>query len=357
MDAAERWRVLRLHVEDQIPLAILARETGISTRTLQRWNQLYRAGGVASLDPHARIDKGVRRTSAETVAFIERLALSRPRPSLATLHRLAVADARARELRAPSYATVRQIVQALDPALVTLALEGPVSYRDKYELVFRRRAECPNQTWQSDHTELDILIVSADGKPDRPWLTTVMDDYSRAICGYMVFTGSPSALNTALALRQAIWRKADPSWAMCGIPDILHVDHGSDFISHHLERTAIALHIRIIHSTVGRPQGRGKIERFFGTINTELLSALPGHLGPGSRTPTPVLDLARLGELEMLTRQLVSGLEGAVMTAAQPGQARRVVIPGKQRLQLDLTGQRQLLEGGKAGGNGQRHAI
>lgn len=294
MDAAERWHVLRLHVEDQIPLAVPAREIGISARTLQRWHQFYRVGGVAALDPRARTDKGVRRTSAETVQLVERLALTRPRPSVATLHRLAVTDARAKELPAPSYGTVRQIVEALDPALVTLALEGPVSYRDKHELVFRCRAEHPNQTWQSDHTELDILIAGADGKPDRPWLTTVMDDYSRAICGYMVFTGAPSAINTALALRQAIWRKTDPAWAMCGIPDILHVDHGSDFISHHLERTAIALHVRIIHSTVGRPQGRGKIERFFGTINTELLSTLPGHLGPGSRTPQPVLDLAGL---------------------------------------------------------------
>lgn len=294
MDAAERWSVLRLYVEDQIPIAVLARESGISARTLHRWHQLYRDSGSAGLDPHPRADKGVRRTAPETVAFIERLALTRPRPALATLHRLAAANARQRELPAPSYATVRQIVRALDPALVTLALEGPVSYRDKHELVFRRRAERPNQTWQSDHTELDILIVGAGGKPDRPWLTTVMDDYSRAICGYMVFTGAPSALNTALALRQAIWPKTDPAWAMCGIPDILHVDHGSDFISHHLERTALALHVRIIHSTVGRPQGRGKIERFFGTVNTELLSTLPGHLGPGNRTPTPVLDLPGL---------------------------------------------------------------
>lgn len=294
MDAAGRWRVLRLHVEDQIPLATLAREAGIANRTLQRWNQLYRDGGIAALDPHPRADMGVRRTAVETVAFVERLALTRPRPSIATLHRLAVNDAQARKLSGPSYATVRQIVQALDPALVTLALEGPVSYRDKHELVFRRRADRPNQTWQSDHTELDILIVGADGKPDRPWLTTVMDDYSRAICGYMVFSGAPSAINTALALRQAIWPKTDPAWAMCGIPDVLHVDHGSDFISHHLERTAVALHVRMIHSTTGRPQGRGKIERFFGTINTELLSALPGHLGPGSRAPQPVLDLAGL---------------------------------------------------------------
>lgn len=78
---------------------------------------------------------------------------------------------------------------------------------------------------------------------------------------------------------------------MCGIPDVLHVDHGSDFTSHHLERTAVELHLRLIFSTVGRPQGRGKIERFFGTINTEVLQTLPGHLGPRNRSPQPVLDL------------------------------------------------------------------
>ncbi|PPF11450.1 transposase [Rathayibacter sp. AY1C9] len=296
MDGDERWRILRLHVEDQIPLAALARDIGIGLRTLQRWHQLYRESGVTALDPHQRSDAGVRRTPPELVAFIERLALSRPRPALTTLHRLASAEADHHGLSAPSYATVREIVQALDPALVTLALEGPAAYRDKHELVFRRRAERPNHMSQADHTELDILIMGTGGAPDLPWLTIVMDDYSRAICGYIVFAGAPSAMNTALALRQAIWRKPDPTWAMCGIPDVLHVDHGSDFTSHHLERTAIELRIRIIHSIVGRPQGRGKIERFFRTINTELLATLPGHLGPGSRSPHPVLDLAALDQ-------------------------------------------------------------
>jgi len=294
MDGQERWRILRLHVEDQVPLAALARDAGISERTLERWHCLYRRRGIDGLDPHPRADKGVRRTAPEAVAFIERLALTRPRPSLATLHRLTAGEAQQQGYPTPSYSTVRQIVLALDPALVTLALEGPTSYRDRHELVLRRRADRPNEIWQADHTQLDILVVGSDGKPDRPWLTTVMDDHSRAICGYTVFTGAPSALNTALALRQAIWRKTDPTWAMCGLPNILHVDHGSDFTSHHLERTAIALHIRIIHSAVGRPQGRGKIERFFGTLNTELLSTLPGHLGPGTRTPAPVLDLPAL---------------------------------------------------------------
>ena len=280
MSGEERWRILRLHVEDQIPLTALARETGIGLRTLQRWKQLYRDHGITALNPHPRADAGTRRTAGELVAFIERLALTRPRPALTTLHRLRSAERRVRGLAVPSYATVRDIVQSLDPALVTLALDGPAAYRDRHELVYRRRADRPNEIWQADHTELDILITSAaGGKPDRPWLTIVIDDHSRAICGYTVFTSAPSAMNTALALRQAIWRKTDPAWAMCGIPDVLHVDHGSDFTSHHLERTAIELRIRIIHSTVGRPQGRGKIERFFRTINTELLPTLPGHLG------------------------------------------------------------------------------
>ena len=294
INGLERWQVLRLHVEDHVPLAALARTSGISLRTLQRWHHLYKKDAIAGLELSSRRDRGSRRTDPRIVVFIEHLALTKPRPAIATLHRLAVIESARLEVASPSYTTVREIVTALDPAMVTLALAGPASYRDHYELVLRRRADHPNSTWQADHTELDILIVGLDGKPDRPWLTVIMDDYARAICGYTVFSGAPSAMNTALALRQAIWRKADPGWAMCGIPDVLHVDHGSDFTSHHLQRTAIDLHIRIIHSTVGRPQGRGKIERFFGTINTELLSTLPGHSAPGARTPTPGMDLTAL---------------------------------------------------------------
>src|SRR5690606_30265981 len=42
--------------------------------------------------------------------------------------------------------------------------------------------------------------------------------------------------------------------------------------------------------------GRGKSERFFRTLNTELLSALPGYLAPGMKTPKPSLDLPALDQ-------------------------------------------------------------
>lgn len=174
-------------------------------RALQRWHQLYRDGGGTAIDFHPRADAGTRSTAAETVTFVERLALTRPRPALATLHRLAVDEAERSGRSAPSYATVRQIVRVLDPALVTLALEGPTFYRDKHELMLRRRAERPNQTRQADHTELDVLITGVAGKPDRPWLTIVIDDYSRFDNTALIALGyvpSKTAL-TALTLMYA----------------------------------------------------------------------------------------------------------------------------------------------------------
>ena len=294
MDAAGRWGILRLHVEDGMPLTTLARDTGIGLRTLERWNAHYRAHGYEGLATPARADAGSHRLPSELVTLIEGLALTRPRPAIATIHRKVTGICGSRGWPVPSYGVVRSIISALDPGMVTLALEGAAAYRDKYELVLRWQAERPNAVWQADHTLLDILVVGPDGKPARPWLTAVIDDCSRAICGYTVFLGAPSAMNTALALRQAIWHKGRPGWPMCGIPEVLYVDHGTDFTSHQLTGTAVDLHIRLIHSTVARPQGRGKIERFFGTVNTESLTTLDGHLAKNHPVPTPKLSLAEL---------------------------------------------------------------
>lgn len=309
MATEARWKILRLHVEDHIPLAVLARDCGVPLRTLERWHARYRASGYPGLHVSKRADLGGHRLPVELITLIEALALSKPRPSIATIHRSVTAKCAGRDRVAPSYGVVRSIVRALDPGMVTLALEGPESYRNKYELALRRQAERPNQMWQSDHTMLDILVIGADGNPVRPWLTTVLDDCSRAICGYTVFVGAPSAMNTALALRQAIWHKVEPDWSMCGIPELLYVDHGSDFTSHHLARTCLDLHIRLIHSAVARPQGRGKVERFFGTVNTELLATLPGHLNEGITEPQPGLSL---GELDTAVGGFVATYNGRI---------------------------------------------
>jgi putative transposase len=148
-------------------------------------------------------------------------------------------------------------------------------------LVHRREATGPNAIWQADHTPLDILLVLPNGEAAKPWLSTVIDDYSRAVAGYFLSFEDPSALNTSLALRQAIWRKEDPRWTVCGIPDVLYTDNGSDFTSQHLEQVSADLKIRLVFSIPGKPRGRGRIERFFSTVNEMFLCELDGYAPAG----------------------------------------------------------------------------
>jgi putative transposase len=292
--AMTRFRILRSHTERGVPLPRAAQAAGVGLRTVERWLAQYRADGLAGLVRRTREDRGQRKLPAEAVELIEGLFLKKPRPSAAAVYRRVLTLCKEQEWPPPSYSTVYAIIARLDPALTMLAHEGPARFRDQFELVHRHRASHPNAIWQADHTQLDVLIRDASGKPVRPWLTTVLDDHSRALTGYSVFVDAPSAFQTSLALRQAIWRKADPLWAMCGIPDVLYVDHGSDFTSKHLEQVAVDLHFEIVYSTIARPQGRGKIERLFGTLNTELLPELPGYLKHGKPTTEPKLSLAEL---------------------------------------------------------------
>ena len=250
--------------------------------------------GLAGLARPVRRDAEAHRLPADLITFIEGLGLKKPRASAAAIHRRLISVAEAQGWPVPSYSTVYAILTALDPAMVTLAQEGAAAFRNRYELLYRHRAECPNALWQADHTLLDVMVLDTNGQAVRPWLTIIMDDYSRALAGYTLFVGAPTALQTALALRQAIWRKHNPAWPVCGIPDVLHVDHGSDFTSTHLEQVAADLHFHLVYSTVGRPQGRGKVERLFGTLNTECLAELPGYLMQGQPATPPKLSLSEL---------------------------------------------------------------
>jgi putative transposase len=306
--AMKRFAVLQPHLEERVPLAQAARDAGVPVRTAERWLARYRQSGLAGLVRSIRRDAAAHTLPADLVAFIEGMGLKKPRSSTAAIHRRLSQVAPAQGWPVPSYSTVYAILAALDPAMVTLAQDGAAAFRDRYEMIHRHRAPAPNALWQADHTMLDLLILDEAGKPARPWLTTVVDDYSRAVAGTMVFLGAPSTLNTSLALRQAIWRKADPSWPVCGIPEALYVDHGSDFTSTHLDQVAASLRFRIVYSTVARPQGRGKIERLFRTLNTELLPELPGHLLNGKPVSAPRLSLA---ELE---RTLISYITGTYHT-------------------------------------------
>jgi putative transposase len=284
--ALQRFRILRPYLDGQQSLAAIAQEQAVTPRTLQRWVARYQEEGLAGLVRKRRSDLGQRRMEADLQHLIEGLALQQAKPSAAAIHRQVVELAIQQSWEAPSYSCVHDIVLHLDPALVTLAHEGSKVYQNLYDLVYRREASRPNEIWQADHTLLDIWLLNDDGQSARPWLTVIEDDYSRSIAGYFLTFTHPTALNTALTLRQAIWRKTDPRWRICGVPEVFYTDHGSDFISEHMEQVCADLKIQLIFSTVGMPRGRGRIERFFLTINQLLVHKLPGY-APDGKAITP----------------------------------------------------------------------
>jgi putative transposase len=87
--ALERYQQLRPALEDGVPLAHVAQEHQIPLRTAQRWVAQYRTYGLAGLIRAPRADRGPhRRIAPELQRLIEGLALQRPPPSAATVHRL-----------------------------------------------------------------------------------------------------------------------------------------------------------------------------------------------------------------------------------------------------------------------------
>jgi len=283
--ALERFHLLQPALEAGVPLTQLAAAEGLALRSLERWCSRYRREGLAGLVRQPRSDRGQRHLPAELVQLIEGLALGRPRPSIAAIHRQIATVTEREGWSVPSYSTVYDIVRPIDPALTSLAQDGSKVYRERFDLLYRHNADDPNAIWQADHTQLDILVRDERNRPVKPWLTVILDDYSRAIAGYRLSLMAPSALQTALALRDAIWRKAEPAWHVCGIPDVLYTDHGSDFTSHHIEQVALDVRMQLVFSTIGVPRGRGKIERFFQTVSQLFLCTQPGYAPAGSPIP------------------------------------------------------------------------
>ncbi len=284
VQAFERLTMIRPALEKEISQAQVARTHHLAPSTVQLWIKRYREKGLAGLANHvARSDKGTSRKLPETaIQLIEGLALQKPPRSMASIHRQVTTIAQEQGWKPPSYERVRQIIKELDPALVTFAHRGAAAYREEFDLLYRREATHANAMWQADHSPLDILLLDEAGTPAKPWLTAIEDDYSRMIVGYRLSFQESTALTTALALRQAIWRKEDPRWHAYGIPTVFYTDHGSDFTSKHMEQVAADLPMELIFSNIGVPRGRGKVERFFRSVDQLLLQDTPGYAPKGS---------------------------------------------------------------------------
>lgn len=156
------------------------------------------------------------------------------------------------------------------------------------------QGECVNNEWEVDHTLLDILVIDEETMQiaGRPWLTAIIDRYSRCIVGYSVSFAPPSWASIMDALRVAVMPKnwiyegfkaiyagesgIENPWDCYGKPDRLIMDHGRDFKSLSMDATLTALAIEPDYTKPRKPWLKGKIERWFGTLERQIVHTLPG---------------------------------------------------------------------------------
>lgn len=268
-----KYKIIESYINNQETLKAAVLQHNIPRRTLNFWISKYKEQGLVGLSRKSRCDKGIGRKSDKSIMeFIEALCLHYPNASASNIHKLVSEHYKESDLYIPSYRTVCKIISNIPADLKFLKQQGTKAYKQKYDLLHIRNSNKSNEIWQADHVLMDIEILNDKAILQRPWLTIIIDDYSRAICGYNLSFMSPSATKTSLSLRHSIWRKADSNWIVHGIPEALYTDHGSDFTSKHIEQVCIDLKIKLIFSKIGTPKGRGKIERFFRTLNQKLVS-------------------------------------------------------------------------------------
>jgi transposase InsO family protein len=235
--------VLAAHGGDRT-MAALCREYGISRPTGYEWLSRYQGGGLAAVAERSRRP---RQSPTRTEAGIEqRIAVLRGRRPEWGARKLAVLLAR-EGVKLPS-ATVHRI-------LLRLQLIRPDDRRRGATQRFER--EHPNQLWQMD-------FKSPKGWGDNVGPLSVLDDASR----YAV-----ALARTGSARGTAVRTQLEATFAACGLPDAMLMDHGCPWWNRQsrggwtqLSVWLMKQDIRLYYSGVRHPQTQGKVERFHGSL-------------------------------------------------------------------------------------------
>jgi putative transposase len=268
--------------------------TQIGLRTLQRWVSDYQDHGLKGLEPQERRDAG--QGYAIAPAVVEAAAKLRqevPGRSIRTLiellemSRLVPRGAVKRSTLAEALARAGHTRQAVTAKTTT------------YQ---RFQEEHRNRSWQGDcqHT----LVLPHPALPNRSrkvYLLAWIDDYSRMVYGQFYYEEKGPRLEDCL--KRAILRY--------GIPQQIYVDNGAIYSSRHLERICARLTIRLTHSKPYRPQGRGKVEKFFRYVDQSFLPEAEALIRKGElRTLEKLnelfwawLDVAYLNRVHGVTKQ------------------------------------------------------
>ncbi|GAX89815.1 DDE-type integrase/transposase/recombinase [Effusibacillus lacus] len=223
-------------------------ETKVSIRTLERYLQAYRKGGWEALKPSPRADKLQSREIAEDV-LQKAMDLKREQPGRSVRQIIAILELA--QFVEPG--TIKE--STLSKQLRRRGLTRKALLQSEANTFRRFEAEYRNACWQGDvqHT-LYLPHPDQPGKKKMAYLVVFIDDYSRYVVhGQFYFEERVPRLEDCL--KKAILKH--------GIPEMIYVDNGAIYSSRHFERICGRLGTQLKHTKPGRPQGRGKQEKFF----------------------------------------------------------------------------------------------
>ena len=235
----------------QIPFS---EKTRISKGTIFRWIRLYTNsnGDLKSLYPKDRSDQGKSRALDEdTCLSLIELRLQMPEATVPKIIEEMIIQKRVAPGIVLNSSTVYRFLH--QKSLMDCLRPKPEDRR-KFE------AELPNDLWQSDVMHGPQVIEN--DRMRKTYLIAIIDDHSRLIV-YAKFYLSENLASYLDALENALARR--------GLPRKLYVDNGAAFRSRHLEYITASLAIALIHARPYKPQGKGKIERWFKTVRSRFL--------------------------------------------------------------------------------------
>lgn len=239
-----------------------------SRETLDRWVKAWKAEGFDGLKPAARAQGPV--TEPRILLLAETLKRENPGRTTAQIKRIIAATLG----DCPSETTLLRHFRSLN-----ISTNVPGIATGRFE------TEASNVIWVGDALHGPRI----NGR--KTYLFAFLDDHSRMIVASR-WTYSEDTVRLAAVLRPALQTH--------GIPQAVYVDNGSAFSDKSLLRVCSKLGIRLIHSTPYRPQGRGKIERFFNTVTDQFLSEITVTEQSSVPGTNPGTQISSLGELNTL---------------------------------------------------------
>ena len=120
----------------------------------------------------------------------------------------------------------------------------------------------PHKQWQCDPMQFNqYLIDDVDGTEDliRPWLTSIIDQGSRARMGWLVTRSKPTAIDFLLVLRHAFLPHGEKTWY--ALPEVIVTDNDPIFTTPEVRRCYSDLGIRHEPIASEHPAQNGRAER------------------------------------------------------------------------------------------------